>query len=50
MGAFSNWFTSVVLVIGAAIVFNHLGINLSPVIGTTLHGIERALGTPLSLW
>ncbi|MCI4332001.1 MAG: hypothetical protein L3K19_09190 [Thermoplasmata archaeon] len=49
MGSFTAWFTSVVMVLGAVIVFNHLGVNLSPLLGSALHGIEHALGMPLTI-
>jgi hypothetical protein len=47
MGAFNAWFTSVLLIICGVIVFNHLGVNLAPALGTALHGVEHLLGTPL---
>jgi hypothetical protein len=47
MGMFVSWFTTVVLLIAGAILANHLGYNVAPIMGSMLHGVEHALGRPL---
>ncbi len=47
MGAFLAWFTAVVLVLSFVLVLHQIGLDVTPFVGTALHGVERFLGTPL---
>ena len=47
MGALLAWFTTVVLAMSLMLVLHHLGVDVGPLIGNALHGVERALGRPL---
>lgn len=47
MGIILTWFTGVVLVLSGVVVLHHLGVDVSPMISTTMHGVERLLGRPL---
>jgi hypothetical protein len=42
-----GWALSLLLVVGGVVVLNHLGLDLSAAIATTIHGLERALNAPL---
>ena len=47
MGAILAWFTTVVLVLSFVLVLHQLGVDVTPSMGSALHGIERWLGQPL---
>lgn len=47
MGATLAWFTTVVLVLSLVLVLHQLGVNVTPTIGSSLHGLEHWLGQPL---
>lgn len=47
MGLILSWFTAIVLTVSVVVAVHHLGIDVGPMIGTTLHGVERFLGQPL---
>jgi hypothetical protein len=48
MGAVLAWFTTVVLVLSFVLVLSQLGLDVTPAIGSALHGIEHWLGQPIS--
>jgi hypothetical protein len=43
----SSWVVAILLVIGGAVVLNHLGLDVGGVIANSAHALERALGQPL---
>ncbi|MCI4336094.1 MAG: hypothetical protein L3K17_02715 [Thermoplasmata archaeon] len=47
MGVLLGWFTTVVLALSFLLVLHHIGMDLGPMIGSSLHGVERFLGRPL---
>jgi len=47
MGVILAWFTTVVLLMSAFLVLHHLGVEVAPMIGGALHGVEHVLGQPL---
>ncbi len=48
MGALFSWFVVMVLLIGGLVVLQHLGVDLTQLIVYTMHGVERALGRPIT--
>jgi hypothetical protein len=47
MGALIAWFTAVVLSLSLVVVLNQLGLDVSPTIGSVLHGVAQFLNQPL---
>jgi small basic protein len=47
MGAISAWFTAVVLTLSLVVVLHQLGVDVSPAIGSVLHGVVQVLNRPL---
>lgn len=47
MGMILGWFTGIVLMLSAVVLLHHIGVDVGPMIGVTMHGIERFLGHPL---
>ena len=47
MGAGVAWFTAIVLVLSVVLVLHQIGFDVTPMVGTAVHGLERFLGTPL---
>jgi hypothetical protein len=47
MGAVLAWFTTVVLALSFVLVLHQLGVDVTPVLGHAVKGIERFLGHPL---
>ena len=47
MGALLGWFTTIVLAMSLMLVLHHLGLDVAPMIGGALRGVERILGHPL---
>jgi hypothetical protein len=47
MGAFVAWFTAVILSLSLVVVLNQLGLDVSPAIGSVMHGLARFLNQPL---
>lgn len=47
MGMILGWFTGIVLMLSGVLVLHHLGLDVGPMIGATMHGVERFLGQPL---
>jgi hypothetical protein len=43
----SSWLVAILLLIGAAVVMNHLGLEVGALIAGTVHAVEHALGQPL---
>ena len=48
MGATLAWFTTVVLALSFVLVLHQLGIDVTPVLGNAVRGIEHFLGQPLT--
>ncbi|HEV2165766.1 MAG TPA: hypothetical protein VGS23_02125 [Thermoplasmata archaeon] len=42
-----GWAISVLLIVGGIVVLNHLGVDLGAAIATSMHGLERWLGSPV---
>jgi hypothetical protein len=47
MSAMMGWFVSVVAILGLVLALNHLGVDLSATLATTLRSTEHLLGHPL---
>jgi hypothetical protein len=47
MGAILAWFTTAVLALSLVLVLHQIGIDVSPAIGSVLHGVEHFLGRPV---
>ena len=47
MGAILAWFTTAILAVSLVLVLHQLGVDVSPVIGSALHGVEHFLGQPI---
>jgi len=47
MGAILAWFTTVVLVLSFVLVLSQLGLDVTPALGSALHGVEHWLGLPI---
>ena len=47
MGALVAWFTAVILSLSLVVVLNQLGLDVSPAIGSVMHGLAQFLNQPL---
>jgi hypothetical protein len=47
MGAVVAWFTAVVLTLSLVVVLHQVGVDVSPTIGSVLHGALQVLNRPL---
>jgi hypothetical protein len=47
MGVILAWFTTVVLLMSLFLVLHHMGVEVAPLLGNVLHGVEHVLGQPL---
>jgi len=47
MGASMAWFTTVVLLLSFVLVLHQIGVDVTPSIGSALHGLVRLLGQPI---
>ena len=47
MGALGAWFTAVVFALSLVVVLHQLGVDVSPTIGSVLHGVAALLNRPL---
>ena len=47
MGAFGAWFTAIVMALSLVVVLHQVGYDVSPAIGSAVHGVERFLGRPI---
>ncbi len=43
----SSWIVAILLIVGGAVVLNHLGVDIGTLVANAAHSVEHVLGQPL---